>query len=81
MIQQAGEEAQNRYEIGTDTAIGASFSLTAAIVAWTLHGGALLGSLMALQPLWASVDPIKAATNSRDKKNVEEESEVEDIFD
>ena len=52
----------------------------AGIVAWALRGGALLASVMAATPIWASIDPLRVVNSKEDNDDTSDSSEVEKIF-
>ena len=82
--QLAFDEVQSETELSdniigaNDVVFGVSVSATAGFVAWALRGGALVASVMAATPLWASIDPVRILNNDY-KSN--KSDEVEDLFD
>lgn len=78
-LDQAEEERQNQITIGSDAAVGVSFSVSAGALAWLLRGGAIFGSMLTVTPLWSSIDPIKMSSKMLNK--TKSEGEVERMFD
>ena len=80
-LQSAEKSERAQYELGSVVVFGASISFTAGALVWVFRGGALLGTVLASQPLWSSVNPLNAATVKRDSKGqIKSESTVEKIF-
>ena len=78
-IESTQNENRRKFQLGDDVAVGVSISTTAGVLAWMLRGGALFGSLMAVTPLWSSIDPLRITGNKKVEKD-SETSEVENIF-
>jgi len=81
-LQRAAEKDSNRYQIGADSALGVSISVTAGVLAWVLRGGSLIASLMTATPLWSQLDPVRVFSSGRDKQSVDDKAgdDVEDLF-
>jgi len=81
------EEGGARYELATDSVLGASFSASVGALAWILRGGAMFGSMMAFTPLWkfieiGQVSVMVGGTNGRSKDNPGgEDDQLESLFD
>jgi hypothetical protein len=67
----------------TTVAAGTSLSITAAIVARLLRGGALLSALLTSMPVWRGFDPMMVLTRRKRREDDEDEpaSEVDRLFD
>ena len=78
-LQDAEEERALQIKISNEALFGLSISATAGIVAWVLRGGALLASVMAATPIWASIDPVRVFSG-QDEEKAKEASEVEKMF-
>ncbi len=78
-LQEADTEQTLKIQLSNDAIFGVSISATAGIVAWALRGGALLASVMAATPIWASIDPVRVL-NTRKDDDESDTSEVEQIF-
>ena len=78
-LQEADGDLANRYEVGTEALFGVSLSATAGALVWALRGGALLASVVAVTPLWSSIDPIKVVGDV-DDEDEEPADEVEKVF-
>ena len=85
---EAEERSGARYQILEDTVLGASFSVTVGVLAWTLRGGAMLASIMTFTPLWkfievGQVTRMVAGTgrDADDQEPDDEDARVESLFD
>jgi len=79
-LQEADTEQTLKIKLSNDAVFGISISATAGIVAWALRGGALLASVMAATPIWASIDPLRVVNSKEDNDDTSDSSEVEKIF-
>ncbi len=79
-LESMANSTRNKFQMGEDLVFGVSLSTTAGVLAWMLRGGALLGSMMAATPLWATIDPLRVATPSKASSDEDNADEVENIF-
>ena len=79
-LQEADTEQSLKIQLSNDAVFGISISATAGIVAWALRGGALLASVMAATPIWASIDPLRVVNSKEENEDNSDSSEVEKIF-
>ena len=79
-LQEAETEQSLKIQLSNDAVFGISISATAGIVAWALRGGALLASVMAATPIWASIDPLRVVNSKEENEDNSDSSEVEKIF-
>ena len=87
-LEEAEERSGARYKLLEDSVLGASFSVTVGILAWTLRGGAMLASVMTFTPLWKFIEMGQVTQmvagpkrNADDEEPDEEDTEVESLFD
>ncbi len=86
-IDKAMVDDRSRFQLGEETAIGVTMSLSAGIVSWVLRTGSLMASFMSVVPLWKQLDPlpilgaamVKKSRINSGKKSEEDES-VEALF-
>jgi hypothetical protein len=57
---------------------GATLSLTAGILAWTLRGGALAATLLSSMPIWKGFDPLPVLAAARKKYRKAADSTMDD---
>jgi hypothetical protein len=81
-LQRAEEENSSRYQLGSDSALGVSISVTAGVLAWVLRGGSLIASLMTATPLWSQLDPVRVFSHGKDghKRDDRAGDDVEELF-
>ena len=79
-LQKAESENTLKIQLSNDAVFGISISATAGIVAWALRGGALLASVMAATPIWASIDPLRVVNSKEENDENQDSSDVEKIF-
>ena len=79
-LQKAESENTLKIQLSSDAVFGISISATAGIVAWALRGGALLASVMAATPIWASIDPLRVVNSKEENDENQDSSDVEKIF-
>ena len=87
-LAEAEERSDARYKLLEDSVLGASFSVTVGILAWTLRGGAMLASVMTFTPLWKFIEMGQVThmvagpkRNTDDEEPDEGDTEVESLFD
>ena len=76
----AVSESDNRIQLANEAVFGITISATAGVVAWIIRGGALFASVMAVTPLWASMDPGKLLGAGGRSSEDEMSEEVERYF-
>ncbi len=85
MLSEYQLEIQNRHhtnmplmQLFSKTAGGATLSLTAGILAWTLRGGALAATMLSSMPIWKGFDPLPVLSAARKKYRKAADSTIED---
>ncbi|MEH6579242.1 MAG: hypothetical protein V7731_19440, partial [Amphritea sp.] len=62
------EESEVRYQLGGETAIGFTMSLSAWFVIWMFRAGSLLACFFSVVPLWMQFDPLPVLGGAKAKK-------------
>jgi len=69
----------------SEAIVGATISVTAGVLVWTLRGGALLASLFSVSPMWKLLDPLPIVNanqvDSFGSDDDKKDRDVEELFD
>jgi len=74
------EDSKARYQLGGETAIGITMSISAWFAIWMFRAGSLLACFLSVVPLWMQLDPLPVlgATKGKKDKPSDSDNELED---
>ncbi|WP_432470592.1 DUF4347 domain-containing protein [Amphritea sp. HPY] len=75
-LDSAVEDSEARYQLGGETAIGITMSISAWFAIWMFRAGSLLACCLSVLPLWTQLDPLPVlgATKGKKDKQLAEDS-------
>ncbi len=76
----AASNADKKIQLANEAVFGITISATAGVVAWIIRGGALFASVMAVTPLWSSIDPSNLLKSDKEEPEDQMSEEVERYF-